>query len=578
MSLTEATRLGNLTIDSLGGALAVDGGLVVAGAPWRSSSGGGAQVGGVVIFEGSGYVEVDNPESRAYSYFGTSVAVSGRRVIAGAEEVAYVIEESGESWEVSETLRRDEAEAFGTAVAIDGEVVVVGAHDTTWSRGAAYVYELVESSWDLVASWNGTEYYDYYGYSVAVAGDRVVVGAWGDSQAGSGAGAVFVYTRATWEVAMTLVRPGGERTEEPHFGWSVATRGDLIVAGARDNDDGGPSDTGAVYVFNATNGTLLAEYFGSEYLERLGASVAVSSTGSTVAAGGYDLGYVYYPDGTTQSVDPKTDSDFAVAVADDAFFIGSDGVVAYREPRPSSGSSSSGGGGGGGGGGDDSTSIIIIAVVVAVVLVVVTLLCRLRRRRRSRRVASRAAALKKAGLALVEALFLAGEAVPILGAVCVAARRILQEVIDASNADERAVRAAERVVAILEFLRIISENTKNLKQDDDAKKLVERYMTDLREKIDDFSAVLADDPKRSCCERHLHVYARAADLDKLDADIAACLDNLRLAYQLANDRHIHALLAGTAPPSATRDFDDSPRLIVAEALDDEEATIVTATP
>ena len=195
--------------------------------------------------------------------------------------------------------------------------------------------------------------------------------------------------------------------------------------------------------------------------------------------------------------------------------------------------------------------VVIVALIIACTFVIV----RARRRRRSARATSRAAALKKAGLALVEALFLAGEAVPILGAVCVAARRILQEVIDARNADDRAVRAAERVVTVLEFLKIINDNTKNLKQDDDAKALVERYMSDLRDKINAFTHVLAHDQHRSCCERQLHVYGTAADLDKLDADIASCLENLRLAYQLANDRNIHALLAGNA-----RDIDDDKNL------------------
>ena len=86
---------------------------------------------------------------------------------------------------------------FGSSVAISGSNIVVGAFfdkDNYINYGSAYVY-----------SWNGTSYDeiqlaasdiardDYFGHSVSISGDNVLVGAIGDDDNGSNSGSAYVY-------------------------------------------------------------------------------------------------------------------------------------------------------------------------------------------------------------------------------------------------------------------------------------------------------------------------------------------------------------------------------------------------
>ena len=78
---------------------------------------------------------------------------------------------------------------FGRAVAVDGDLMVVGAidDDRGAEAGAAYVFGRNQGgtgAWGQVVkitASDGAEY-DYFGYSVAISGDTVVVGAFGDDE------------------------------------------------------------------------------------------------------------------------------------------------------------------------------------------------------------------------------------------------------------------------------------------------------------------------------------------------------------------------------------------------------------
>ena len=96
--------------------------------------------------------------------------------------------------------------------------------------------------------------YDNYGYSVAMDGDTAVVGAYGDDDGGDGTGSVYVFTRDssggndldTWRQTAKLTASDGEPYDS--FGVSVAIDGDTIVVGAYGDDNRG-DDSGSAYVF-----------------------------------------------------------------------------------------------------------------------------------------------------------------------------------------------------------------------------------------------------------------------------------------------------------------------------------------
>ncbi len=90
---------------------------------------------------------------------------------------------------------------------------------------------------------------DWFGYSSAISGDTVVVGAYGNDH---GAAYVFVEPAGGW---------GGSSTENAKltasdegnfesFGRSIAVSGDTVVVGAYHNDGGGGANSGSAYAFD----------------------------------------------------------------------------------------------------------------------------------------------------------------------------------------------------------------------------------------------------------------------------------------------------------------------------------------
>ena len=148
-------------------------------------------------------------------------------------------------------------DTIGWDVAIDGDTAVVGAPGDSSARGAAYVFARVSGAWTiqatLTASVRGGS--DFFGSSVAVSGDTVVVGATRDDDKGSGSGSVYVFTKPVggWaaddysgnETAKLLASDGAN---DDNFGRSVAVDGDTVAVGALRDDDKG-SNSGSAYVF-----------------------------------------------------------------------------------------------------------------------------------------------------------------------------------------------------------------------------------------------------------------------------------------------------------------------------------------
>lgn len=219
----------------------------------------------------------EDPE--ANDYLGKSVAVDGDIVVAGAEGedtkglsagAVYIFHryEGGvDFWNQLIKITAPDAEAgdsFGNSVAIYGGNVVVGAwHESSGGpdAGAAYVFHRFNTftSWDKVYKLTASDAQtgDFFGASVAISGDVIVVGAYQEDSAGTNAGAAYVFNRcgdgagSQWDEVKKLT--ASDAGNEDNFGVAVAVAGDLITVGANHEDELG-ENAGSAYVYHRKDG------------------------------------------------------------------------------------------------------------------------------------------------------------------------------------------------------------------------------------------------------------------------------------------------------------------------------------
>src|SRR6478672_316566 len=217
---------------------------------------------------------------------------------------------------------------FGSSIAISGDTVVVGAQaeasaangvngnqsdNSAPNAGAAYVFVRNGTTWTqqayLKASNSGAN--DFFGISVAISGNTVVVGAQLEASAATGingnesdnsatnAGAAYVFVRngTTWTQQAYLKASNTEAFDR--FGIRAAISGDTAVIGAIGEDsaatgingnqsDNSATDAGAAYVFvrNGTTWTQQAYLKASNAgaFDDFGYSVAISGDTAVIGA------------------------------------------------------------------------------------------------------------------------------------------------------------------------------------------------------------------------------------------------------------------------------------------------------
>jgi len=302
--------------DQFGTSVAVNGNTVVVGAQYHSF--------GTSYDEGAAYVFVNNggtwsqqaelipSDGVAYDGFGESVAISGSTVMVGSvchpgaagscgPGAVYVFDGSGGTWSQQAELKASDgvgADHFGWSIAMDSNLAVIGAYNKEVrghsAQGAAYVFGLSSGNWTQQAELTAADglYNDEFGYTVALSGSTIVIGApdrtVGSNQA-QGEAYVFTGSGATWSQQAEVTSSDGEAGD--FFAWSVAVDGSTAVMGAPCHPrngfafcQGGP---GAAYVFGESAGTWSqqAELTSSDGVDGDAFGNSVSLSGSTAVMG-----------------------------------------------------------------------------------------------------------------------------------------------------------------------------------------------------------------------------------------------------------------------------------------------------
>ena len=274
-------------------------------------------------------------DAAAHDVFGHSVAISGSTAVVGAHldgdnglasGSAYVFDVITGN-ELFKLTASDAAanDLFGVSVAVSGDTAVIGAQyddDNGIDSGAAYVFDVATGNELFKLTASDGDPNDWFGHSVAVSGNRAIVGVFRDDKNGSSSGAAYVFDVTTGNELFKLTASDAAAN---HFGQSVALSGNTAVVGSY-FDDG---RSGAAYVFDATTGDELFELTASDQAPKnwFGGSVAVS--GNTAVIGALEAdgneprsGAAYVFDVTTgnelfklTASDGATDQWFSISVA-----------------------------------------------------------------------------------------------------------------------------------------------------------------------------------------------------------------------------------------------------------------------
>lgn len=240
--------------DQFGAAVAVSGRTMVVGAP-----GHGLRAGRVYVFHQIGarwrqVAELEGSGIGSNDEFGGAVALSGGTLVAGAQYYGdfvgrvYVFTRGLGRWRQAAALtgRGTTADGyFGTSVAVSGRIVVVGANAEAGAAGRAYVFEDRAGRWGETSVLQGSDTapVDEFGCSVAVSGRRVLVG--GEYHA-RGAGRAYLFSLGPGGVAERAELNGSDTSPGNDFGAAVALSAHYVVVGAPRRS----SSTGEVYVFS----------------------------------------------------------------------------------------------------------------------------------------------------------------------------------------------------------------------------------------------------------------------------------------------------------------------------------------
>jgi len=297
--------------DEFGHSVAISGDYAIVGA-YLDDTGANAS-GSAYIYVRNGttwslQATLNNPTPAAYDQFGWSVAISGDYAIVGAIRdntgateagSGYIYVRSGTTWSLQTTLNNPtpaDSEVFGYSVAISGDYVIMGAYNG--DGGIAYIYVRSGTTWSLQTTLNNPTpaAVDEFGVSVAISGDYAIVGAYGDDTGATDVGSAYIYARSgtTWSLQSTLNNPTPVAYDR--FGYSVAISGDYAIIGAH-NDDTGSGDAGSAYIYvrSGTTWSLQATLNNPTPVANdwFGYSVAISGDYATVGASQDDTGATY---------------------------------------------------------------------------------------------------------------------------------------------------------------------------------------------------------------------------------------------------------------------------------------------
>ena len=260
--------------DLFGASTALDGDLAAVGAPDALDvfGGGNPGSGAVYLFRDDAgawtqQARIVALDAANFDQLGRAVAVQGDLLVAGApgdlevgdgdpdggEGAVYVFRYDGVSWAQEDKLLATHAgpdHRLGESVAVDGDLIVAGApgfDNSGTDSGSAIVFRFVSGAWFLEQRLlpDDPAAGDAFGSAVAVDGDLVAVGAPRDNQGFSDTGAIYLFRFDGLEWVQEAKLVASDATANGQLGTSLSLQAPMLLSGA----PGASAGDGKGYLF-----------------------------------------------------------------------------------------------------------------------------------------------------------------------------------------------------------------------------------------------------------------------------------------------------------------------------------------
>jgi hypothetical protein len=283
--------------------------------------------GAVYLFDINGSVpyqlgKISASDGTDYDNFGRSVDLRGNLIVVGAPNddaegynesgSAYVFrkESNGTITEIAKlTLPEPNSnDYFGSAVAVGDNMVAIGAYEADYTlngqhynaAGKVFLYKIDGNTVSLVQTLKAPTPHTsshYFGYSLSISGNRLVVGEFGRHNQiyGHHTGAVYLYeieNEGTAQLKATI--HSAVPRSDGQFGKTVNLSGNRLVVGAEREDSENDNHTGAAYLYSISEdskATLLERFSHPDGRndDYFGSSVGVAGRNAIVGARQFDL-------------------------------------------------------------------------------------------------------------------------------------------------------------------------------------------------------------------------------------------------------------------------------------------------
>jgi FG-GAP repeat len=259
--------------DDLSFSVAISGSYAVAGMPGYDGVAGQQGLAIIYKLDASGtswsqFQTITDINGALNDNFGKSVSIDGNQLVVGVpndngtftdQGSAIVYEFNGTSW-IQKTKLTDASgaasDAFGTSVSISGDRIIVGApfddNVTNANAGSICIFEKTGVVWALMTKNNNGAANDEFGTSVSISGNYVIIGIPNmlvGTNTNQGSVKFLYYDGTSWYNPTTQYLSRASGASGDNFGYSVSMSGNFALVGIPSDDIGSNTSEGSVVLY-----------------------------------------------------------------------------------------------------------------------------------------------------------------------------------------------------------------------------------------------------------------------------------------------------------------------------------------